>query len=126
MITRSHDGSSSDSIAEVRDASRRPYADVGANVFLWIAWAIAFAFWAFSMQTTVGILEDIATTPASVMGAVDLGGIGFAIMTIGAVIVLGAAIAWGAERWATRDRSLDPVTEAATARLYDDAGRPRA
>jgi hypothetical protein len=125
-MTRSYDGSYSNSITDTRDVSRHGYADVGANIFIWIAWVVAFAFWAFSMQTAVGIIQDIAETPASVVGNVDLAGIGFAIMTIGAVVVLGLAIAWGAERWATRDKSLDPLTEAATARLYDEAGRPRA
>jgi hypothetical protein len=121
MITRTYDDTYSDSAA-----GRAPVTYVGEQIFLWIAWVAVFGFWAFSMQTAFGIMDAIFTTPATVMGGVDLGGIEFAIFSGLGVVVVALAIAYGAARWATRDRSLDPVTEAATAKLYDEGARPRA
>lgn len=99
------------------------YRDPGGVAFVWIAWALAFAFWAFTMSTFMGILTAFAQPdPARVQGGVDAGGAGWFLMEVVGVIVLGAALAWGAARWATRDKRLDPVTEASTAALYDSAG----
>ena len=44
-------------------------------------------------------------------------------MEVVGVVALGAAIGWGALRWATRDKRLDPITEASTAALYDGVAR---
>ena len=126
MVTRTYDGTYSDTMAANAEVEQRSSGYVGEQIFLWVAWVAAFGFWAFSMQTAFGIMDAIFTTPATVMGAVDLGGIEFALMSIVGVLVLGIAIAYGAARYATRDRSLDPVTEAATAKLYDEGPRPRA
>ena len=38
---------------------------------------------------------------------------------VGGMVILGLAIAYGLYRYSTRDKRLDPVTEASTARLYD-------
>lgn len=116
--------------ATYRDASeagraRRAYADVGAQIFLWIAWVAAFGVWAFFMSVDVGIVRAIqAGGHNTLMGGVDAGGAGFVLMdVVGGLVVLGVAIAYGAARWATRDRSRDPMTEAATAEIYDAAER---
>lgn len=122
MVTRTYDGAYSDSPAVERSGSNY----LGEQIFLWVAWAAAFAFWAFSMQTAIGIMGAIMSSPATVMGAVDLGGIEFVLFSGVGVLVVALAIAYGAARWATRDRSLDPVTEAATAKLYDEGARPLA
>jgi hypothetical protein len=109
---------------EVAQASSG-YRDPAGTAFIWIAWALAFAFWAFSMGTFFGILGALRRGgPGTIMGGVDAGGAGFMLMdVIGGVIVLGAALAWGMARWATRDKRRDPITEAATAELYDSVER---
>jgi hypothetical protein len=127
MVTRSYDGSyaaDTDPRAATRSDERRTYRDVGAQIFIWVAWALAFAFWAFTMSSFFGILQAIASAPADgLMGGVDFGGAGFVLIDVVAgLIVLGLVLIYGAARWATRDRSLDPLTEASTARLYNDGG----
>lgn len=105
--------------AEASTGERGGYG-AGGQVFLWIAWSIAFAFWAFTLSSFVGILTDIHRTGAQGLeGGIDAGGAGWLMMEVVGVVVLGAGIAWGAARWATRDKRLDPMTEASTAALYD-------
>ncbi|HEX3700678.1 MAG TPA: hypothetical protein VHV27_08400 [Phenylobacterium sp.] len=125
MVTRSYDGGyavDADPRAAERVEARRTYRDVGAQIFVWVAWSLAFAFWAFTMSSFFGILQAIASNPpGGLMGGVDSGGANLILWVLG-LIVLGLVIAYGAARWATRDRALDPVTEASTARLYDEGG----
>jgi hypothetical protein len=90
---------------------------VGAKIFLWTAWALAAAFWAFSLTTGVGILRAMGGASAS--GDVGVSGGGWAVMNIVAPVILGMAIAYGAYRYLTRDRSKDALTEAATRAEYD-------
>lgn len=101
------------------------YSDPAGTAFLWFGWTIAFAFWVASMSEFFGILRAIAAGgPGSIRGGIDAGGTGYLLMeVIGGMIVLGAALAWGMARWATRDRRRDPITEAATAELYDSVER---
>ena len=91
---------------------------VAGKIFLWIAWALAAAFWAFLLTTAVGILEA-ADNPAlhAPGGAGGPSLIGFLMM--GGLVALGLAIAWGMTRWAGRDKSRGPLTEAATHAEYD-------
>ena len=115
----------------------RPYSEVddqpaayestgsglGGKIFIWAAWALAALFWGFILTTAYNILRA-GDNPAigAPGGAADAGGIGFLLMdVIGGVFVLGLAIAWGMSRWASRDKSKDPMTEAATHRIYDMA-----
>ena len=94
---------------------------VGGKIFIWIAWAVAAMFWGFVITSTYGILTA-SDNPAigAPGGSADAGGLGFLLMdVIGGVFVLGLAIAWGTARWASRDKSQDPLTEAATRRVYD-------
>ena len=106
------------------ERERRGYSGAGEQVFLWIAWVLAFAVFAFFMQVDVGIMQAIQEGgPNSLMGGLDSGGASYFIIYVLGVIVLGMAIAYGAARWATRDRSRDPLTEAATRELYDAAAR---
>jgi hypothetical protein len=99
--------------------------DVGPQIFLWLAWALAFGFWALTMSTFFGILSALAAgSPGGLEGGVDAGGAGFFLIDVVAgVIGLGIALAYGMARWATRDKRLDPVTEASTAALYDAVER---
>jgi hypothetical protein len=100
------------------------YRDPGGLAFIWIAWAIGFAFWAFTMSSFFGIVSALtAGVPGGIQGGIDAGGAGVLLMEVAGVVILGGAIAWGAARWATRDKSLDPMTEASTAALYDSGNR---
>jgi hypothetical protein len=127
MVTRTYDGTyttdryEADAVA----TERAPYRDVGATVFLWVAWALAFAFWALFMSSFFGILHDIAAAgPGSLMGGVDMGGGAYAVIdVIGGIVILGLVLVYGLARYATRDKAMDPITEAATRDLYDHAGR---
>jgi len=102
------------------DADARRERSLGEHVFIWIAWALAAAFWGATMTSFFGILRAAGQPSPAPMGAADAGGISWAIIDVaGGVVVLGLALAYGAYRYATRDRRMDPVTEAATARLYD-------
>jgi hypothetical protein len=131
MVTRTYDGTYADDAhasdtyaAERAHEDSAAYRDVGATIFLWVAWTLAFAVWAFFMSSFFGILHDVAAGgPGSIMGGVDLGGAAFAVMdVIGGVIVLGLVLIYGLAKYHTRNRALDPMTEAATARLYDQGG----
>ena len=99
--------------------------NTGSTIFLWIAWALAAAFWAATFSTALGILEAVShPTATSGVGGADAGGVGFALMdVVGGVVILGLAIAYGLYRYSTRDKRLDPVTEATTAALYDTIER---
>ena len=94
---------------------------VGAKIFIWVAWALAAAFWAFSLATGAGILGALgAPSNGPGAGEADVGGVSWLLINfIGGVIILGGAIAYGAYRYASRDKSRDPATEAATHALYD-------
>lgn len=111
--------------AHIADTTVSAYRDPAGTAFLWVAWAAAFAVWAFFMTTFFGIMEAIGRGGAGTLrGGVDMSGAGYLLMdVVGGVIVLGAVLAWGMARWATRDKRRDPITEAATAELYDTAGR---
>jgi hypothetical protein len=97
----------------------------GSTIFLWIAWALAAAFWSATFSTALGIMEAVSH-PADTagVGGADAGGVGFALMdVVGGIVILGLAIAYGLYRYSTRDKRLDPVTEATTAALYDSIER---
>lgn len=104
--------------AEVHDTApaRR---DVGATIFIWLAWAAAAFFWGATLTTAVNILGSPAPAQSVGPGEVDSGGIGWGLMNFIGVIILGLAIAYGAFRYLTRDKRKDPMTEAATHALYD-------
>lgn len=113
--------------ADTYDADRRDdHAEtsgggLGGQIFLWLAWALAAAFWGVVLTTGVGIL-GVGPPPSNGPGPgeVDAGGISWLLINfIGGLVVLGLAIAWGSYRWATRDRRKDPITEAATHAEYD-------
>lgn len=98
----------------------------GATIFTWVAWALAASFWAATFTTALGIFESIThpTQQVGGSGGVDAGGVGWAMIdVVGGVIVLGLALAYGLFRYATRDKRMDPVTEASTAALYNGIER---
>jgi len=106
------------------EEGRSSYRDVGAQIFLWLAWAVAFAFWVFSMTIDAGIVRALAQGGHNTLaGGLDSSGSLYFLIGVFGFFVLGVAIAYGAARWATRDKRLDPTTEAATAQIYDELER---
>jgi hypothetical protein len=110
--------------AEARLQSDYVPHHLGSTLFLWVAWALAAAFWAATATTAMGILQAAASPTPAPAGGADAGGVGWALIdVVGGMIVLGLAIAYGMYRYATRDKRLDPVTEASTAALYNNIER---
>ena len=106
--------------AEAAPRERSP----GEHIFIWIAWALAAALWGATMTTFVGILRAVAQPGPGVWGGSDAAGVAWVIIdVVGGLVLLGAAMAYGSWMFARRDRRLDPLTEARTAALYDDAER---
>lgn len=94
---------------------------VAGQIFLWVAWAAAAIFWGFSLTTGLGILSSTPAVNGPGPGEADAGGVGWMLINfVGGLIVLGGAIAYGAYRYASRDKRLDPMTEAATHAEYDE------
>jgi hypothetical protein len=103
-----------------RDEDAPRYRSLAEHIFIWVAWALAAAFWGATMTTMVEILRTLTQSTPAVVGGVDFGGAGYLVMdVIGALVLLGGALAYASWMYARRDRRLDPVREAATAELYD-------
>lgn len=93
---------------------------VGGQIFLWVAWGLAAAFWAFSLTTGIGIINSLGPADGPGAGETGAGGISWMLINfIGGVVILGGALAYGAYRYATRNKANDPLTEAATHAEYD-------
>lgn len=93
---------------------------VGGQIFLWVAWALAAAFWAFSLTTGIGIINSLGPSSGPGPGEADAGGVSWMLINfIGGVLILGGALAYGAYRYATRNKRNDALTEAATHAEYD-------
>ncbi|HEY8570988.1 hypothetical protein [Phenylobacterium sp.] len=101
----------------------RAHRDLGATAFVWLAWAAAAFFWGMTLTTAFNIMGVAPPAQALGPGEADAGGVGWGLINFVGVIVLGLAIAYGAMRYFTRDKRKDPVTEAATASLYDRVER---
>jgi hypothetical protein len=120
MATLSY-GDQTDTYSARTNASGHTSRDLGATIFVWLAWAFAAMFWGFSLTTGFGIMQALGHPANSGIGAgeADAGGVGWMLINFVGVIVLGGALAFGAYRYATRDKRKDPMTEASTAALYD-------
>ena len=114
-----------DNRRDIDVVERGGYRDLGAQIFLWMAWTLAFAFWALTMSSFIGILKALGSgAPGGIQGGADAGGAGFMLMdVVGGLVGLGLLIAWGMARSASRDKRLDASTEASTAALYDHIER---
>jgi hypothetical protein len=106
-----------------RQAGYGAHRDLGATIFVWVAWAAAAFFWGVTLTTAFNILGTPAPAQALGPGEADAGGVGWGLMNFVGVIILGMAIAYGAFRYFTRDKRKDPMTEASTHALYDNIER---
>ena len=109
------------SYAEARDAPRE--RSVGEHVFIWIAWALAAAFWGASLTTMVEIFRAAgqATPTISVPGA--SGGSAYLVFVVIAFLVMALALAYASIRSAMAPS--ETAGEAATAALYNSVERQR-
>jgi hypothetical protein len=110
-------------VATPSDSERGSYGSGAARVVLWLFLLAALGFFIpFAWMVDVGIMQA-ANTPAPDRPPVDSGGIGWLLQTVVGVVVLGIALAGAAAWTATRNRAKDPITEAATAKIYDAPDR---
>jgi len=97
---------------------------VGEHAFIWIAWALAAAFWGASLTTMAGILEAVTTPTPGVSPDADFGGVAWMLIdVVGGIFLLGGALAYGSMMYARRNRALDRTAEVATANLYNTIER---
>jgi hypothetical protein len=105
------------------EPERGSYGSGPARIVLWLFLLAALGFFApFAWVVDMGILSA-ANTPAPNAPPVDGGGVGWLLQTVVGVVLLGLALAGAAAWTATRNRAKDPITEAATAKIYDAPDR---
>lgn len=99
---------------------------VGSLVVLFFLLAAIAFFLPFAVISGNSILQAVSHDPAAqqdIAAGAEGGGLSWMLIDVIGVGVLGAAIAWGMLRNQSRDRRMDPVTEAATREGYRNAGR---
>lgn len=102
---------------------RGSYGGGAARIVLWLFLLAALGFFLpFAWMVDTGIMTS-TRTPVPSASPVDAGGVGWLLQTVGGVVVLGAVLAGAAAWTATRNRAKDPMTEAATAAIYDAPDR---
>jgi hypothetical protein len=104
---------------------RRSYGHATERNVLWVLLILNLAwFTPFAVSTGSGIMQALMRSPAWTEGAQGASGAGYLLMDVVGVLVLGLAIAWGLLRYQTRNRALDPLTEAATREEYEHPDAP--
>lgn len=105
------------------DAGARPAArerSVGEHIFIWIAWALAAAFWGATLTTMVEIFRAAAQPGPEVSAPGAPGGSAYLVFVIVAFLVMAVALAWAEIRAASGSGRRG---EAATAALYSSTER---
>jgi hypothetical protein len=116
MATGPSDASSAD---YPREAAAPRERSVGEHIFIWIAWALAAAFWGAIMSSVIGIFRA-ASQPMPAIGAPGLpGGMFYLALVVVAFVLVGLTLAYAELRTARAGRRMDAVTEAGTAALYN-------
>ncbi|CAN7276769.1 hypothetical protein LJR225_001380 [Phenylobacterium sp. LjRoot225] len=103
-----------------REDEAPPSRSVGEHVFIWIAWALAAAFWGGSLTSTMGILQAAGQDSSTLSAPGAPGGSAFLVLVVAAFVAMGVALAYGSLRSASRSAR---VGEGATAALYDSIER---
>lgn len=93
---------------------------VGEHIFIWIAWALAAAFWGASLTSMAGILRAAGASPSTISAPGLPGGSAYLVLVVAAFVGMAGALAYASVRSASR--STRPG-EAATAALYDTIER---
>jgi hypothetical protein len=111
------------STAKADRLDEAPHArSVGEHAFLWLAWALAAAFWGAALTTFVGILRAAGQAVATPAAPGAPGGMGYLAFVIAAFAVVALALAYAS----LRSRSSGPLearSRRATAQLYDASER---
>jgi H+/Cl- antiporter ClcA len=94
---------------------------VGEHIFIWIAWAVAAAFWGLAMTTMVQIFRTVGQSVQGGGAPGAPGGIGYLVFVIVAFLVMAFALVWAQVR--TASRRSDAPAEAAAAALYNSIDR---
>lgn len=103
-----------------RERPRERRRSVGEHIFIWVAWALAAAFWGMVLTTMVEIFRA-AGQPGPDVGAPGVpGGFAYLVMVVVAFLVMALALAWAEFR--AREAS-GGGGEAATAALYNEIDR---
>ncbi|HKR88767.1 MAG TPA: hypothetical protein VJS38_11395 [Phenylobacterium sp.] len=106
------------------DAHHRPAArerSLGEHIFIWIAWALAAAFWGATLTTMVEIFRTAAQPGPAVAAAPGApGGSAYLVFVIVAFLVMAVALAWAEIRAASGSGGRG---ERATAALYNSIER---
>lgn len=102
-------------------ADVREERSVGEHIFIWIAWAVAAAFWGATLTTMVEIFRAAGQPSPTVATAGAPGGSAYLVLVVAAFLALAAAIAYASIRSATTRSGA--AGEAATAALYDSIER---
>jgi hypothetical protein len=98
------------------EAHRAPERErsVGEHIFIWIAWALAAAFWGATLTTMVQIFRAAGQPGPQVSAPGVPGGSAYLVLVVVAFLVMAFALAWAEFRAASAGRR----GEAATAALY--------
>lgn len=104
-------------------AARREERSVGEHIFIWVAWALAAAFWGASLTTMVEIFRAAGQALPAISAPGAPGGMAYLILVVTAFLILALAMAYASIRSATSPRS--GAGEAATAALYNSIERQR-
>jgi hypothetical protein len=94
---------------------------VGEHIFIWIAWALAAAFWGATLTTMVEIFRAAAHPTAAISASGAPGGSAYLVLVVGAFLVMAVALAYAEIRAASSRPGAG--REAATATLYNSIER---
>jgi hypothetical protein len=95
--------------------------NVGEHIFIWIAWALAAAFWGATLTTLVGILRAAAAPSATVGTSGPPGGSAFLVLVVTAFASMAIALAYGSLRSISRPAR---AGEKGATAVYDGMERP--
>ena len=93
---------------------------VGEHIFIWVAWALAAAFWGATLTTMVEIFRAAGQPGPQVSAPGVPGGSAYLVLVVVAFLVMAFALAWAEFRAAS---AAGRRGEAATAALYNSIER---
>ena len=114
MATTPQDGRAHGDRASARERS------VGEHIFIWVAWALAAAFWGASLTTMVEIFRAAGQPGPAVSAPGVPGGLAYLVLVVVAFLVMAFALAWAEFRAAS---AAGRRGEGATAALYNTIER---
>jgi len=104
------------------DADAPRERSVGEHVFIWVAWALAAAFWGATMTVLAGILR--AAGAAGGISASGASGVSaYLVLVIVAFLAMAGALAYASVRSAHGRRDLKAMSDAGAAALYNSIER---